>query len=283
MANEMTTTKAFKFGHQMIHVVEIEGDPWFFALDICHALGMPVGGANGSTARYLGCLSEDQRRTIKVDLIDGIRGNPKRTLISETGLYKIVLRSDKSQAKPFQDWVTREVLPAIRKDGMYVAGEEKVRTGEMEPEELARRMTEAWEKKITRLTAERDEFHAALKAALAENDKLTAQVKEAKAEAKANSAFMVNVADREFTMDRIVATLLGANKNALKGDLGRLGYLHRSKPSAPWRVYSQYRGTLFTEYLRPDGKFDIAATKEGFRIINLHYEKGEITRRANWR
>lgn len=39
------------------------------------------------------------------------------------------MRSDKPEAREFQDWVTREVLPAIRKDGMYVVGEEKVKTG----------------------------------------------------------------------------------------------------------------------------------------------------------
>ena len=41
----------------------------------------------------------------------------RATLVSESGLYKLVMRSDKPLAKPFQDWVTRDVLPAIRKDG----------------------------------------------------------------------------------------------------------------------------------------------------------------------
>jgi prophage antirepressor-like protein len=45
-------------------------------------------------------------------------------LISESGLYKLILRSDKPQAKPFQDWVTQVVLPAIRKDGA-AAGRER--------------------------------------------------------------------------------------------------------------------------------------------------------------
>ncbi|GEM_PF-3764566 len=52
-------------------------------------------------------------------------------LVSESGLYKLVMRSDKPQARLFQDWVTRDVLPAIRKDGAYVMGEEKVASGEM--------------------------------------------------------------------------------------------------------------------------------------------------------
>ena len=52
-------------------------------------------------------------------------------IVSESGLYKLIMRSDKPIARYFQDWVTREVLPAVRKDGAYIMGEEKVRTGEM--------------------------------------------------------------------------------------------------------------------------------------------------------
>jgi prophage antirepressor-like protein len=46
------------------------------------------------------------------------------------------MRSDKPQARLFQDWVTRDVLPAIRKDGAYIMGEEKVATGEMSEDEF---------------------------------------------------------------------------------------------------------------------------------------------------
>ncbi len=44
-------------------------------------------------------------------------------MVSESGLYKLIMRSDKPQAKPFQDWVTQEVLPSIRKTGSYVTGQ----------------------------------------------------------------------------------------------------------------------------------------------------------------
>ena len=50
------------------------------------------------------------------------------TLASESGLYKLIIRSNKPEARPFQDWATRDVLPAIRKDGGYIMGEEKVAT-----------------------------------------------------------------------------------------------------------------------------------------------------------
>ena len=47
-------------------------------------------------------------------------------LISESGLYKLIMRANVPQARPFQDWVTRDVLPSIRKNGIYVAGQEKL-------------------------------------------------------------------------------------------------------------------------------------------------------------
>ncbi len=62
------------------------------------------------------------------------------TLLSESGLYKLIMRCDKPEALPFQDWVAREVLPAIRKDGAYIMGEEKVRTGEMPMKEMTLRL-----------------------------------------------------------------------------------------------------------------------------------------------
>lgn len=57
-------------------------------------------------------------------------------LISESGLYKLIMRSDKPQARAFQDWVTCDVFPAIRKDGIYVMGEEKVHSGELNEDVL---------------------------------------------------------------------------------------------------------------------------------------------------
>lgn len=74
--------------------------------------------ADRGVGYYLSCLGADERNTVK--LIDGNRGNPNKTVISKSGLYKLILRSDKAEARQFQDWVTRHVLPAIRKDGSYV-------------------------------------------------------------------------------------------------------------------------------------------------------------------
>ncbi|WP_175254160.1 hypothetical protein [Pseudomonas sp. BMW13] len=70
------------------------------------------------------------------------------------------MRSDKPEAKAFQDWVTRVVLPAIRKDGAYILGEEKVVTGEISEDELILRAMQAQQKKVDCLVLERDRLQA---------------------------------------------------------------------------------------------------------------------------
>lgn len=110
----------FNYLSNTVRVVEIDGQPWFVASDVCAVLGI----VNVSDA--CSKLGQDENRSQR--LSGGRYGRPS-LLISESGLYKLIMRSDKPEARKFQDWVTREVLPAIRKDGMYVAGEEKLKTG----------------------------------------------------------------------------------------------------------------------------------------------------------
>lgn len=94
-----------------VRTVEIEGEPWFVAKDICSALGI----ANSSDALIR--LDGDEKNTI--GLTDGNRGNPNTLIISESGMYALVLSSRKPEAKPFRKRVTSEVLPQIRKTGSY--------------------------------------------------------------------------------------------------------------------------------------------------------------------
>jgi prophage antirepressor-like protein len=110
-----------------IRIVEIDGEPWFVAADVCRALGL-----NGYASWNLGKLAPEEKRVVRRSvseepiLRDAFAPHqPSMTLISESGLYKLTMRSDKPQARQFQDWVTRVVLPSIRKHGGYVAGQEK--------------------------------------------------------------------------------------------------------------------------------------------------------------
>lgn len=61
------------------------------------------------------------------------RGGTRLNLVSESGLYKLIMRSDKPEAKRFQNWVTQEVLPSIRKTGAYVVGQAPIETQKDDP------------------------------------------------------------------------------------------------------------------------------------------------------
>lgn len=170
MTNEVTTFEFFSNAAlnttDRVRVVTIDGNPWFVAADVCRALGVKPQPSGGYSNR-LGALARDERRVVAstdttVDL--GGRwfsvlfpsGGGRITLISESDLYKLIMRSNGPEAYQFQDWVTREVLPAIRKDGAYIQGEELVRTGELSEDEFVLRAITIFQVKVQCLTAERD-------------------------------------------------------------------------------------------------------------------------------
>ncbi|CAN7642902.1 BRO family protein [Paraburkholderia terricola] len=93
-----------------IRVVDIDGEPWFVAADICTALEL------NNTSMAVSGLDDDEKGISSVET----RGGPQSaTVISESGLYSLVLRSRKPEAKQFKRWITHDVLPAIRKTGSY--------------------------------------------------------------------------------------------------------------------------------------------------------------------
>lgn len=147
----MTTTSltTFSFNTNTLRVVEISGAPWFVAADVCRVLGIK------NTSHALSKLGSDEQTLVQNDTQKS-RQAPYWKAVSESGLYKLIMRSDKPVARSFQDWVTRDVLPAIRKDGAYVIGEEKVSAGEMTEDELVLQVVAILQKKVARLAAERD-------------------------------------------------------------------------------------------------------------------------------
>lgn len=96
-----------------IRIVEKDGEPWFVAKDVCNILEIKN---NRDTLNK--CLDEDERG---VDIIYTPGGNQEMTIVSEAGLYSLILRSRKPEAKAFKRWVTHEVLPSIRKTGAYLS------------------------------------------------------------------------------------------------------------------------------------------------------------------
>ncbi|HHL0972256.1 TPA: phage antirepressor KilAC domain-containing protein [Bacillus cereus] len=107
--NQLQVFNNEEFG-QVRTVVQGE-DVWFVAKDVCDVLG--INKQRDAYSR----LDEDERGSV---LVDTLGGQQNMNAINESGLYSLILRSRKPQAKAFKKWVTSEVLPSIRKHGAYM-------------------------------------------------------------------------------------------------------------------------------------------------------------------
>ncbi len=124
-----------------IRVLEIDGEPWFIAVDIAKVLDYRT--AYDMTR----ILDEDEKGT---QIVRTPGGNQNVIVINESGLYSSTLRSRKPEAKQFKKWVTSEVLPSIRKHGAYLTDQtvEKVLTDPDFLIQLALNLKEEREKRL---------------------------------------------------------------------------------------------------------------------------------------
>ncbi len=106
----MSNIQIFNYNDCEVRTVEINGEIWWVLKDVCNVLG--VSKYRDVASR----LDEDERGSVRVDTLGG---EQDLIAINESGLYSVILRSDKPQAKPFRKWVTSVVLPTIRKTGSY--------------------------------------------------------------------------------------------------------------------------------------------------------------------
>lgn len=107
----MNQLTQFQFNTKDIRVIERDGQPWFLASDVCKALEI----ANGrDTVRDFPDEEKDA-----VGIADTIGRTQQMTVISESGLYRLIFQSRKKESEKFKTWVVNEVLPQIRKTGSY--------------------------------------------------------------------------------------------------------------------------------------------------------------------
>lgn len=118
----MSNVIPFDFDGNAVRAIVREGEPWFVAKDVCDVL--EIGNSRDALSR----LDEDEK---DVGNTDTLGGQQEMNIISESGLYSLIFRSRKPEAKRFRKWVTGEVLPSLRKYGCY--GEAKPES--MEPPE----------------------------------------------------------------------------------------------------------------------------------------------------
>lgn len=104
-----------------ITATEKDGQAWFVAADVCRALG--IKNHRDALAR----LEDDEKG---VGNSDTLGGRQQVATVNESGLYSLIFRSNKDQARTFRRWVTSVVIPAIRKHGGYINGMEAVSTEE---------------------------------------------------------------------------------------------------------------------------------------------------------
>jgi prophage antirepressor-like protein len=109
----MNTLQTFDFKENPVRVVDRDNQPWFVAPDVCRVLEI------GNTTEALRSLDEDEKTTISNPEGRAGTGAQSYNIISESGLYSLIFKSRKPQAKTFRKWVTSEVLPAIRVTGRY--------------------------------------------------------------------------------------------------------------------------------------------------------------------
>lgn len=111
MANNL---QIFTYNSFKVRTAQKDGEPWFVLKDVCTILG--ISKYRDVAER----LDPDEREPVRVDTLGG---KQEMLCINESGLYNVILRSDKQEAKPFRRWVTSEVLPSIRRHGAYMTPE----------------------------------------------------------------------------------------------------------------------------------------------------------------
>lgn len=111
----MNELQNFNFSGQDVRIITINNEPWFIGKDVADILGY------SNSRKALSDHVDDEDKGVTKS--DTLGGNQNITIINESGLYSLILKSKKPEAKQFKRWVTSEVLPTIRKHGAYMTNE----------------------------------------------------------------------------------------------------------------------------------------------------------------
>lgn len=137
-----------RFGE--VRVAGTSENPLFCLADVCKILGLRVDAVQ----------SRLTDAPIRIGVTDSIGREQQMNFVNEKNLYKVIMRSDKPQAEPFQDWVCGEVLPSIRKHGAYMTND-TLKKALTSPDFLIQLATNLKEEQQKRIEAERKVTEAA--------------------------------------------------------------------------------------------------------------------------
>lgn len=112
MQTQITSSNpVFQFESNEVRIVIKNGEPWFVAIDVCKALHV-------QNIRQVVAKLDDDEKGVCNTYTPG--GNQEVTIVSESGLYALILRSRKPEARKFRKWVTSEVLPDLRPSALAI-------------------------------------------------------------------------------------------------------------------------------------------------------------------
>lgn len=119
----MNNIQIFKYEDNDVRTVDLNGEPWFVGKDVAAVL--EYSNPRKALADH---VDQEDKGVTKCDTLGGVQ---ELTIINESGLYSLILSSKLPTAKQFKRWVTSEVLPSIRKNGGYIAGQEQLTPSEL--------------------------------------------------------------------------------------------------------------------------------------------------------
>ena len=140
----MTDIQPFTYEDHTVRVVTINAEPWFVLADLCKVLDL------AKPSRVAMRIADDMKGA---HLMSTPGGDQEMTIVSEPGMYEVVIRSDKPEAAAFRRWITSEVLPSIRKHGGYLT-DEKIEDILTDPDTIIQLATQLKAERSQRLALE---------------------------------------------------------------------------------------------------------------------------------
>jgi len=242
--NDLQVFNNSQFGE--LRTIVLDNQPWFVAIDVCKILEL----SNPTVA--INRLDNDEVTKFNLGSLSG-----ETNIINEYGLYSLILGSRKKEAKQFKRWVTHEVLPAIRKTGGYIAGEEN-----MNEDELILKAMNVLNTKVENLKQRNRQLEA-------DNEKQNQIIGELKP--KADYTDRILQCD-DLTKVNVVACDYGFSAIEFNKLLKKFGIQY--KEGRDWLLYKKYRGHGYTqtktfEYPHKDGT-------KGSRTTMYWTQKGRL-------
>ena len=241
----MENLKLFEYGKNEVRVVFKNDEPWFVAKDICKILEL------SDVSKSIRRLNSNMKGT---NTVLTLGGNQDMLVVSEAGVYKLVFTSRKPEAERFTDWLAEEVLPSIRKHGMY-ATDELVNNPDLLIQVATQLKKEREEKRLLQI----------------ENEEKQQQIIEMKP--KVDFADTVSASDGHKLIGNYAKALydedrINVGRNRLFQWFRDKGYLMHD--NVPYQQYMKYFKVIYKPYI------DYKTGREEFRVTTLINGKGQL-------